>query len=223
VARDDNLAPHKVRAVPLQNRVTPFGELVAVSARGTMLGNRGILHDDHRRIVRMWCGRRWICCVLEWKGIRRTIMKPHSYTELFFLDEATAFAAGHRPCFECRRPAALAYQAAWARAFGRVASADEMDEVLDTDRRDRRAKKTYRAAARGLPVGTFVADARGAWLLCGERRLRWTAARYAEGDALPEGDVDVLTPRATVEVLRAGYVPGVHSSAARACLVGAPR
>jgi hypothetical protein len=203
--------------MPLQNRVTPFGEIVAVAARGTMLGNRGILHDDERRIVRAWTSRRWICCVLEWKGIRRTVMTPHTYTELFFLDEATAFAAGHRPCFECRRPAALAFRAAWAKAFGRVASADEMDEVLDADRREKRAKKTYRESARELPDGTFVADDDGAaWLLRGEQRLRWTASGYRAAAPRRAGDVDVLTPRATVEVLRAGYAPAVHASAAKA-------
>src|ERR1700722_20021084 len=104
--------------MPLRDRVTPFGELVAIPERGTMLGNRGVLHDEHRTIVRTSQVRRWICCVLEWKTIRRTIMRPRSYTELFFLDEATALAAGHRPCFECRRRAALEYQVSWAKALG---------------------------------------------------------------------------------------------------------
>src|SRR5262245_18420960 len=111
-----------------------------------MLGNRGVLHDDHKRIVRTSQVRRWICCVLEWKGIRRTIMKPRSYTELFFLDEATALAAGHRPCFECRREAALDFQRAWAKAFGALARADDMDRVLAADRTAR-----YTADVRGLP------------------------------------------------------------------------
>ena len=127
--------------MPLRNRVTPFGELVAIPERGTMLGNRGILHDERREIVRTSHVRRWICCVLEFKGIRRTVMKPRSYTELFFLDEATALAAGHRPCFECRRRAALDFQSAWVKALGGPAMADDMDRVLSVDRRVRGSRR----------------------------------------------------------------------------------
>jgi len=104
--------------MPLRNRVTPFGDLVAVPDRGALMGNRGVLHDDERRIVRFSQGRRWIACLTDVKGRRRPLMTPGRYTELFFLDEATALAAGHRPCWECRRADALRFRDAWARAAG---------------------------------------------------------------------------------------------------------
>jgi hypothetical protein len=197
--------------MPFRNRVTPFGEIIATPERGTMFGNRGILHDDRKRIVRVSQVRRWICCVLSFKGIRRTIMTPRSYTELFFLDEATALAAGHRPCFECRRQAAREFQSAWAKAFGVLAKADEMDRVLDEDR-----AKVHLADARGLPDGTFVAKGSVAWLVRDGRLLRWTPGGYTDAERLGAGRLQVITPRATVRVLRAGYVPGFHASALQA-------
>ena len=199
--------------MPLQNRVTPFGALVATAERGTMLGNRGILHDENRRVVRTSQVRRWLCCVLEFRGRQRTVMKPHSYTELFFLDEATAFAAGHRPCFECRRQAALEFQRCWARAYGRLPKADEMDAVLGAQRRVRGGqKKTFFARGRALPDGAFIAAGGEAWLVHQRHLLRWTAAGYAERMGLGSGRLEVLTPEATLAVLRAGYVPLVHVS-----------
>src|SRR5258708_7428356 len=120
--------------MPLQNRVTPFGGLVAVEGRGLLMGNRGILHDEARRIVRPWQVRRWIACVTTFRGRRRQVMRPHSYTELFFIDEATAFAAGHRPCAECRHADYQHFKATWAAAHGEPASASQMDDVLHADR-----------------------------------------------------------------------------------------
>jgi hypothetical protein len=201
--------------VPLQNRVTPFGEIVATPERGTMMGNRGILHDDRRELVRSTQVRRWICCVTSFKGIRRVVMKPHSYTELFFLDETTALAAGHRPCFECRRTAAVAFQAAWTRAFGDHVNADQMDRVLDTERRVAKTgkKRTHEAEAGSLPDGAMVAWDGSAWLVFRGRLRRWTPAGYANSARLGSEVVDVLTPRTTTEVLRAGYAPGVHATA----------
>ncbi len=200
--------------MPLRNRVTPFGELVAIPERGTMLGNRGILHDERREIVRTSHVRRWICCVLEFKGIRRTVMKPRSYTELFFLDEATALAAGHRPCFECRRRAALDFQSAWVKALGGPAMADDMDRVLSVDRRVRGGrKKTYVADVAGVPDGAFIVRDGAAWLLHEGKGLPWTPAGYGRPEARGSGAVEVLTPRAIVAVLGAGYAPRVHASA----------
>jgi hypothetical protein len=180
-----------------------------------MMGNRGILHDDCREIVRTTQVRRWICCVLSFKGIRRAVMKPGSYTELFFLDEATALAAGHRPCFECRRAAALAFQSAWGQAFGGCATADAIDRVLEAERRVPRIgqKRTYKADARTLPDGAMIALESQAWLVLHGRLLRWTPAGYAAATPLAIGAVDVLTPRSTTDVLRAGYAPSVHVSA----------
>jgi hypothetical protein len=208
--------------MPLQNRVTPFGDLITTPERGTMFGNRGVLHNEHREIVRTSQLRRWLCCVLEFKSRRRTLMRPNFYTELFFLDEATALAAGHRPCFECRRQAALDFQRAWAKAFGVLAKADEMDCALRADRSLRGGgKKTYLADVLSLPDGTFVVRGGAAWLIDQRRLLRWTPAGYADSQDLGSGVVEVLTPHVTTEVLRVGYLPRVHGSAAVAGSRGA--
>src|SRR5438309_5028203 len=133
--------------MPLQNRVTPFGEIVAVQERGTLMGNRGILHTPEQRVVRDWQVRRWIACRLEFRGRHRAVMHPHSYTELFFLDEATALADGHRPCAECRHAEYVAFQSDWRNAFpGLSASADAMDAALHSERRIRpHLKRTHHA------------------------------------------------------------------------------
>jgi hypothetical protein len=204
--------------MPLQNRVTPFGELVAVEARGRLMGNRGILHDDARRIVRPWQVRRWIACRTEFRGRYRQVMRPHSYTELFFLDEATAFAAGHRPCAECRHEDYERFRAAWARAHGAPASAAQMDDVLHADRLEGRGpnqrQRIYRAEIASLPAGTFIRLDGSAWLLWHDELLAWSVAGYMERRAVPRaGEVEVMTPRALVDVFRAGYTPGVHPSA----------
>ena len=203
--------------VALQNRVTPFGEIVATPERGTMFGNRGVLHDDGKRIVRTSAVRRWICCVLQWKGIRRMVMTPRRYTELFFLDEATALAAGHRPCFECRRKDAVAFQRFWAEAIGVPALADDMDRVLGADRRVRGGGKvTFVAPLGELPDRTFIARDASAWLLLDRRLLRWTPGGYDGAMPARDGRVEVLTPRSMVAILRAGYRPALHASAAGA-------
>ena len=122
-----------------------------------MMGNRGVLHDDARRIVRAAQLRRWIACVLEFRGRKRTVMQPRRYTELFFLDEATAFAAGHRPCAECRNADYRRFRSVWETRFGAPASADRIDRVLDAERRDGKRRRTHRAGIETLPDGTFVA------------------------------------------------------------------
>src|SRR5262249_11244908 len=126
---------HGVRAMPRQNRVTPWGEIVATPERGTLMGNRGVLHDGEGRIVRPWRQKRWIACLLQFKGRKRAVMSPGRYTELFFLDEATALAAGHRPCAECLRDRFTAFRDAWirGRAAGKV-TAPEIDSRLHTER-----------------------------------------------------------------------------------------
>ena len=199
--------------MPLQNRVTPFGELVALAGRGTMMGNRGVLHDDSRRIVRAAPVRRWIACVLEFRGRKRTVMQPRRYTELFFLDEATAFAAGHRPCAECRHVAYRRFRALWEGLYGAPASADRMDRALDAERRDGKRQRTHRAGIATLPDGTFVAIDGRAWVVRGSELLAWTNRGYGERRARPvAGEAEVVTPASIVAVLRAGYGPELHPS-----------
>ena len=196
----------------LQNRVTPFGEIVALSGRGTMMGNRGILHDETRNIVRNWQVKRWIACVLLFRGRHREVMTPHRYTELFFLDEAAAFAAGHRPCRECRYADYQHFLALWKQRHGSPATADSIDLKLHADRLDGKKKRSYRALATMLPDGTFVALDGSPWLLWEGRLHRWSDSGYTEARARPNVRLDVLTPRSLVEVFAAGLRPAVHST-----------
>jgi hypothetical protein len=203
--------------MPLQNRVTPFGEIVAVPDRGLMYGNRGVLHNPSGRIVRPFQVRRWIVCVLEFKGRRRPLLRPGRFTELFFLDEATSLAAGHRPCAECRRPDYEAFRHAWARAHRTpLPGADEMDLVLHGQRlRPDRTQRTHRAALGSLPDGAMVAIDGDAWLMLDGRLHRWSPGGYVETVQMSGGSrVDALTPPATVRTIRAGFRPGVHPTAA---------
>jgi hypothetical protein len=201
--------------MPLTNRVTPFGEIVALTARGTLMGNRGILHDEKRGVVRDWQVRRWIACRLEFRGRHRSVMQPGHYTELFFLDEATALADGHRPCAECRHADYLAFGNIWRGIHpDQPASADAIDAILHAERRTRPfSKKTYVAEIESLQDGTYVALDGHAWLVRGSSLHRWSPEGYVERkQRVAVGQVTVLTPPSLVEVLRAGYQPGVHSS-----------
>jgi hypothetical protein len=203
--------------VPLQNRVNPFGELFADCSRGQLFGNRGgRFHTDEKTLTRRrWVSRTWICCVLEFNGRHRDVW-GRSYTELFFLDEVTAFAAGHRPCFECRRKAAVAFAEHWRQAFKLSARprAGDMDDVLHRQRLDDRAKRRHRLAIDDLPDGAFIAMKEGAFALRGGSLLPWTPAGYAAARRRPRGGaVDVLTPPAILAVLAAGYQPQWHPSA----------
>lgn len=207
--------------MPRRNRVTPFGDLVAVPDRGDLMGNRGVLHDRDGRIgCRLWASRRWICCLTDFRGRHRPILQPGRYTELFFLDEATALAAGHRPCAECRRAAFEHFMGAWASAvdgaevggFGRRPLADPVDRRLHAERIEAYTgrKMTYTACAASLPDGTMVALADRpdqAWLVMEGTLRMWTHGGYTEARTMPGGDVVVLTPRSTVAVLAAGYRP----------------
>jgi hypothetical protein len=201
--------------VPLQNRVDPFGELFATPARGSMYGNRGgrFHRDDQTLGRRRWSSRQWICCVLSFKSRRHPVWRER-YTALFFLDEVTALAAGHRPCFECRRADATAFAQKWAAAKGgAVPRAPEMDVVLQAERLDGRAKRTHEMRAEDLPDGAFVAHDGAAFALRGGHLLRWSENGYAERTARPRGAVTVLTPPSIVAVLKAGYSPQWHESA----------
>ena len=207
------------RSMALQNRVTPLGEIVADPARGDFMGNRGILHDGARRLgVSRWKHKAWIVCTLAFKSRKREIMAPGRYTELFFLDEATALAAGHRPCWECRRVAALAYRSAFAEGNGleNTPSSREIDSLLHGarivtgTRHQRRAERV----GRELPDGVFVIVGEQPWLVLHNRLLRWTPAGYDAVREMPEGLVTVATPLPSVAAIAAGYHPALHASAA---------
>lgn len=205
--------------MPLQNRVTPQGEIVAVAARGTFLGNRGGCFHTARQTLTAsrWKSRAWITCLLVFKNRRRALMQPNRYTELFFLDEVTALAAGHRPCFECRRADAKAFFEAWDRSGlapqGR--RADDMDRVLHGQRlAERRAKRTWQARLGELPSGTMVLMGDTPHALAGSRLLAWSHDGYMRASPYDENTIlTVLTPPTSVEILRAGYRPHIHASA----------
>ncbi|MGC1467162.1 MAG: hypothetical protein WA792_15685 [Pseudolabrys sp.] len=201
--------------MPLSNRVSPFGELFAASARGTLMGNRGgrIHGDDKKLSTRRWASRQWICCVLDFKGRHRDVWGRY-YTELFFLDEVTALAAGHRPCFECRRKDAEEF----ARLFSggkRRASASAMDNILHAERLIGKNKRTHRRKIGTLPDGTMIALDSDAYAVRGSRLLQWTPKGYVGTERRPRGvEVDVLTPPSMLKVLKAGYLPQWHTSVA---------
>jgi hypothetical protein len=200
--------------MPLQNRVTPFGEIVAIPQRGMFMGNRGIIHDPATRtlLARRWAGNAWIVCVCDYMGTRRAVMRTRSWTELFFLDEATALAAGHRPCFLCRRAAAAQFRAAWARGNGVAPpSAAALDAVLHAERLDGRAKRLHMLsdALDRLPDGAMVAAGESAVLVAGRRAFRWTPDGYCDVP-LPTEDVRLLTPPSTLRALATGYRPVLH-------------
>ncbi len=212
--------------MPRQNRVTPFGEIVATPERGTFLGNRGVLHDTEGRIQRAWQVKRWLVCVLQFRGRRRAVMTPGSYTELFFLDEATALAAGHRPCAECRHARFLDFCTAWRSAHPgsdgsrRRPTADEIDTVLHTERvTPDRSQRTFTVALDELPDGVFVTlevSGAPAYLVWGRSLLPWAPGGYGGRRPRPKGACAVvLTPPSTVAAIRAGYLPVVHASAGR--------
>ncbi len=209
---------------PLQNRVTPFGEIIATPARGTLMGNRGgCLHDGEQRLGRRrWVSRRWIACLLEYKGWHREVMTPGRYTELFFLDEATAFAAGHRPCALCRRGDFERFVAAWLEGnpgsgLNRTGGIDPIDRVIHEERVHLDRGTGLVATLPGLPAGVFVvaaAEPSRPLLWVGATLLPWAAEGYgAPLAAHTGGPVAVLTPPSIVRAFTAGYRPGTHPSA----------
>ena len=186
--------------MPLRNRVTPLGELVATDARGLVYGNRGCLHDATGEIVRLWQVKRWIACLLEFKGRKRPLLRPGRFTELFFLDEATAFAAGHRPCAECRRADYVRFL-----ELTGADGADEVDARLHAERLDGRERRLHRVPADELPDGAFVLEEGTPWLVLGSELLAWTPAGYAERRPRPTGEANAITPPTSLAVLRAGW------------------
>jgi len=206
--------------MPLPNRVDPFGNLLADPARGLFFGNRGgRFHRDDRTLGRRrWMSRAWICCRLAFKGRHREVW-GRGYTELFFLDEPTALAAGHRPCFECRRSDARTFAAAVAAGSGRntVPRAPDLDRILHAERLAGRSKRQHTSAIDTLPDAAFIVSPNepgAAFVIRGDSLLRWTPAGYAGRRQRPGGlIVQLLTPPAVVAALSAGYLPVWHPSA----------
>jgi hypothetical protein len=207
--------------MPLRNRVTPLGELVAEPGRGLVYGNRGCLHDERGRIRRRFNGRRWIACRLRFRGWHREpLLQPGRFTELFFLDEATAFAAGHRPCALCRREDYVRFGEIWRELHPGQVGADAIDARLHVERIEPRTRghRLHETDLADLPDGAFVLRAGSPFLVLGNELLRWSTAGYDERDPRSaRSTISLITPPSLVEVLRTGWhpvVPLFHPSAA---------
>jgi hypothetical protein len=203
-----NLSPPGMSQAPrpLQNRVDPFGELRAVTERGGLMGNRGgrLHRDDQTLSGSRWKNKHWLICVCEFKGRRRNVWGRY-YTELFFLDEPTALAAGHRPCFECRRQAAKAFIAAFPCSPRGV---EAMDDALHSERVENRRKRLWRARLGDLPDGAMIARDGRAYAVRAGALLQWSFAGYGAPAPLDPGAIaEVLTPASTVAALKGGYKP----------------
>jgi hypothetical protein len=205
--------------MPLQNRVTPLGELIADPARGLVYGNRGCLHDEHGRIRRRYDGKRWIACRLRFKSWHRSpLMQPGRFTELFFLDEATAFAAGHRPCALCRREDYNRFLQIWRELHQGERGVEAIDARLHEERVDpaTRGPRSHEGSLDDLPDGAFVMRHGEPWLVLGSQLLRWTPAGYGEHLPRPShARAMTVTPPSLVVVLRGGWegaVPLIHPS-----------
>jgi hypothetical protein len=201
---------------PLQNRVTPTGDIIATAHRGLFTGNRGIIHDPATKtLTRRWAGKAWLTCVCEFRGRRREVMGGRSWTELFFLDEATAFAAGHRPCFFCRRDDANRFRAAWETGNGTTkVLARDIDAVLHDERLEGGKKRLHPLPMRleQLPDGSMVQQGVESYLITGGGALLWSSAGYRE----MQGTISealLLTPPSIVRAFSAGYRPLLHPSA----------
>jgi hypothetical protein len=204
-------------ARPLQNRVTPLGDIIATSARGLFVGNRGIIHDPATQTLlrKRWSCPAWLTCVLEFRGRRRKVMERQSWTELFFLDEATAFAAGHRPCFYCRRDDANHFRAAWEKGNRtKKLLAPEIDAVLHRERLDGRNKRLHPLPMppQKLPDGAMVQAGKDGFLIAQGRALLWSPAGYTDAER-PLVGAKLLTPPSTLRAFIAGYRPVLHPSA----------
>ena len=202
--------------MPLQNRVTPTGDIIASPHRGVFTGNRGIIHDPATKTLlkKRWSSPAWITCVCEFRGWRRPVMGRRSWTELFFLDEATAFAAGHRPCFFCRRDDANRFRSCWEAGNGvKNIRAQEIDAVLHGERLERGKKRLHPppVPVAQLPDGAMVQRGEESFLIMQGRALRWSMAGYRKMEGAI-ADVMLLTPPSTLRVLSAGYQPVLHPS-----------
>jgi hypothetical protein len=199
-----------------QNRVNPQGQIISTPARGNWMGNRGLLHDEQKKIVRPFKLKAWLICVLEFKDRKRQIMKPGRYTELFFFDEATAFVAGHRPCFECRRKDYEKFKSLWLKGnsghcFTHRTTIQEIDRVLHRERiNDDGSKVVFKANIGELHYGTFIEFEGEPYVLADKLIYHWTPFGYDRKIQLRSlTEVQVLTPASTVQAFRAGYIPQI--------------
>jgi hypothetical protein len=201
----------------LQNRIDPFGNIIKTTARGHWMGNRGILHDEQQNIIRSFKLKAWLTCVLEFNGRKRQVMAPHRYTELFFLDEATAFAAGHRPCFECRRKDYNRFKMYWLKGnpqygFDEKISINEIDKILHKERMDKYGQKIlHEASIKNIPDGTFILLDDKPGVLKNNLFYAWSPFGYEKATALPNiKKAMVLTPKSIVNTFKAGYIPQIE-------------
>jgi hypothetical protein len=202
--------------MPLQNRVLPTGDIVAIPARGTFTGNRGILHRDDRTLgTSRWTHHAWICCTLDWQGRKRQVMTGRNWTELFFLDEAVALAAGHRPCAYCRRADYTRFVDCWEAATGARPKAPDMDRALHATRiiKGTRRQRTDHAHPNDLPAGTFIFHDDQSHIITPDGLRPYTPDGYAGPVATPDHPVTVLTPSPIRKILQSGYAPALHLSA----------
>lgn len=204
--------------MPYQNRVDPFGRFHAVPARGTLMGNRGILHDNEQRILRTHGHQNWIACSLTFRSRKRRVMGPGTYSELFFPDEATAYAAGHRPCGECRYRDYQAFAHSWREVHGEPEPGQSLARTIDRKLHAHRIarggrKVTFQAAAEALPDGTIFAVGEQAVLVWKGRQFDWSFTGYRERISPCQDLVEVLTPRPIVALFDSGLAPALHESA----------
>mgnify|MGYP002639484216 FL=1 len=204
--------------MPLQNRVSPNGDIIATSQRGMFMGNRGILHNDEKELVSTSKIKGWVTCRLEFKGRKRELMAKGRYTELFFFDEATAFAAGHRPCAECRRERYKEFKSKWLEANGTLLDGDStaigaIDKIIHAQRIHKQKKVTYQALLNSLPDGVIVTIDSENYLIWKEKLFLWSFDGYKLSNlTIDDREVSVLTPHSYVEMFKQGFVPMVHAS-----------
>lgn len=212
ITGDGAFDPRYRRPMPHRNRVLPTGEIIAHPARGTFTGNRGILVDRAGKMTaRQWALKAWITCLLEFRGRRRPIAQPRTWTELFFLDEAVAFAAGHRPCAYCRRADYNRLKVLWGGA-----KATEMDRILHAERQHDRQKRLHHVNLHDLPDGAFVMREETPMMVLGENLHPYTPSGYGPPKPRPDGPAQALTPPSLLRILEAGYRPQIHATAAPA-------
>lgn len=204
--------------MPLQNRLKPNGEIVKTSERGTLMGNRGIIHNENKELISVSKIKGWVTCRLEFKGRKRELMAKGRYTELFFLDEATAFAAGHRPCAECRRERYNEFKNKWLEAnekllLGEKDSVGNIDKIIHKERINKKEKVTFLANLNTLPIGTVIEIDNEILLIWKDALYIWDFQGYQlSKKKISNIDVKVLTPKSYVNMFKKGFTPDVHYS-----------